>query len=352
MARQNGPWIARGRRLACPSMPSAQQCRASVDGMNPALSVLFFSTLSGAGYGLLFWSALLALTGGSRSQPLPLLVAMLVALVLVSIGLVSSLFHLGKAQRAWRALSQWRTSWLSREGVAAMATYLPALLLTALVWLEYLDPTSFVFSASPSLLVVAICIASATFAMVTVTCTAMIYASLTPIPAWRHPLVVPGYLLFALCTGGLLVMALSPQDNARLGNVAPMVAMALLVILLLTKWRYWRDIDGAPLQATRGDAIGLPQRTATVFERPHTEANYITREMAFVVARTHARKLRLLAVVLFAILPLLSLLPTLLFGQIDATLCISLGAISSLAGAFVERWLFFAQARHMVTLYY
>jgi DMSO reductase anchor subunit len=27
-------------------------------------------------------------------------------------------------------------------------------------------------------------------------------------------------------------------------------------------------------------------------------------------------------------------------------------ALSALGGAFVERWLFFAQARHLVTLYY
>jgi len=322
--------------------------------MNPALSVLFFSTLSGAGYGLLFWSAVLALTGGSRPQPqpLPLLVATLVALVLVSVGLVSSLFHLGKPQRAWRAFSQWRTSWLSREGVAAVATYVPALLLTALLWLEDLDPTSFVFSARPSLLLVAVCVALAASAMVTVACTAMIYASLTPIPAWRHRLVVPVYLLFALCTGGLLVMALAPQDGARLGTAAAMIAMALVVVLVLMKWRYWRDIDGATLPATRGAAVGLPKRTVSVFERPHTDANYITREMAFVVARKHARWLRRLAVLLFALLPLLCMLPVWLFAHLDATPWFAIAAASAISGAFVERWLFFAEARHMVTLYY
>ena len=301
---------------------------------------------------MLFWSAMLALTGGSRSQPLPLLVTMLVALVLVSIGLVSSLFHLGKPQRAWRALSQWRTSWLSREGVAAVATYLPALLLSALLWLEYLDPTSFVFSARPSLLVAAVCAALAAGAMVTVTCTAMIYASLKPIPAWRHSLVLPGYLLFALLTGGMPMLLSTVPDASGLDGALPWLLIGIALALLILKSVYWRSIDGTPLAQHRGDAIGLPQRIATVFERPHTEANYITREMAFVVARKHARKLRLLAVVLFAMLPILSLLPMLVFVQGNATLCISLGALSALAGAFVERWLFFAQARHMVTLYY
>jgi len=318
--------------------------------MNPALSVLFFSTLSGAGYGLMFWVALLALTGGDRPDPSSLLVAMLVALALVSVGLFSSLLHLGKPLRAWRAFSQWRTSWLSREGVAAVATYAPAMLLTALLGLEYLDPTSFVFSARPALLVVAACLSLAACAMLTVACTAMIYASLTPIPAWRHRLVVPGYLLFALCTGGLLALALSPQDSTRLGPGAAMVAAALLFALLLTKWRYWRDIDGTPLPMTRGAAVGLPQRAVSVFERPHTEANFITREMAFVVARRHAALLRIISVTLFAVLPALCMLAAWL--NQGGVAWHALAAASALAGAFVERWLFFAEARHMVTLYY
>jgi Fe-S-cluster-containing dehydrogenase component len=37
-------------------------------------------------------------------------------------GLLASTFHLGHPERAWRALSQWRSSWLSREGIAAIAT--------------------------------------------------------------------------------------------------------------------------------------------------------------------------------------------------------------------------------------
>jgi DMSO reductase anchor subunit len=89
--------------------------------MHPALSVIFFTTLSGAGYGLLFWAAWHALTGASAARTL--LVCIAVALVASTIGLLSSMLHLGKPARAWRAFSQWRTSWLSREGVRAMATF-------------------------------------------------------------------------------------------------------------------------------------------------------------------------------------------------------------------------------------
>lgn len=318
--------------------------------MHPALSVIFFTTLSGAGYGLLIWSALAALfrwTGAGS-----LLIGVLLALVLVTIGLFSSMAHLGKPLRAWRAFSQWRTSWLSREGVMALATYVPAVTLLGIVgtvlFASHGDdsiPHEFAGAvAATSLLLIA-------SALVTVVCTAMIYASLKPIPAWGHAVVVPVYLLFALLTGGLLCAALSALYGS-VSNAVAMTGVFAAIALAVVKWRYWRDIDGAPLPMTRGDAVGLPGRTVSVFERPHTESNYLTREMGFVVARRHSRKLRTIALTLFAIVPILLLLPVWFFVHLDAAPWLGLAALSTLAGAFVERWLFFAEAKHLVTLYY
>jgi DMSO reductase anchor subunit len=313
--------------------------------VNPALSVIFFTTSSGAGYGLLAWTALAALTGQS---PRPLLVSIALALTLVSAGLLSSLAHLGKPQRAWRALSQWRTSWLSREGVASMLTYAPALLLALALLPGMISGDaagSRVTLALPGQVVALVLIACA---LATVACTAMIYACLKPIPAWRHRLVLPMYLLFAVYCGGLLLLALLP-DVARAPEFSVTAGVAA-VALAACKWIYWRDIDRAGLPATRGDAVGLPARTVTVFERPHTEANYLTREMAFVLARRRAMPLRWLATMLFALLPIACLLVAWFSGGAAGWLVAA--AVASIAGAFVERWLFFAQARHLVTLYY
>ena len=313
--------------------------------MNPALSVIFFTTLSGAGYGLLAWTALAALSG----QPSrPLLVSIGLALLLVTAGLLSSLAHLGQPQRAWRALSQWRTSWLSREGVASLLTYAPALLLGLALLPGMISGDaagSRVALATAGQLIALVLIACT---LATVACTAMIYASLKPIPAWRHRLVVPMYLLFALFCGGLLLLALLPHV-ARTPSLS-LLACAAAVVLVACKWLYWRDIDRSGLPATRGDAVGLPARTVTVFERPHTEANYLTREMAFVLAREHATRLRWLATALIALLPIVCLVIASLSGA--GAPWLALAAASALAGAFVERWLFFAQARHLVTLYY
>ncbi|HEY0661413.1 MAG TPA: DmsC/YnfH family molybdoenzyme membrane anchor subunit [Lysobacter sp.] len=318
--------------------------------MHPAFSVIFFTTLSGTGYGLLFWSALAALSG--RMPARPLLVATALALVLVTVGLLSSLAHLGKPGRSWRAFSQWRTSWLSREGVAAVLAYVPALLFAALLLPGMIsnqaqgEPVALALPGAVVCGVLVVCAAA------TVYCTAMIYASLRPIPAWQHRLVVPGYFGFALLCGGLLLAAIASLSGVSLGNAPAMAAVALAAGLWWLKARYWRDIDATPLPMTRGDAVGLPGRKVTVFERPHTEANYLVREMGFVVARKHARRLRRLAIALFAIVPIVCMLPVWLFVHFDAGAVFALATVSALAGAFVERWLFFAQARHMVTLYY
>jgi DMSO reductase anchor subunit len=308
--------------------------------MHPALSVIFFTTLSGAGYGLLAWAGWHALN--ALSAPRTLLVSIAVAIVLSTIGLLSSLLHLGKPARAWRAFSQWRTSWLSREGVAAMATFVIAVLLAVSV----LPPRQAGEGWGGAIAILAI-LAS----LITVYCTAMIYASLKPIPAWRHRLVPFVYLLFAVFTGGLLFCAIATLLGRPMSNMAALAGIGLAIVLLVLKLKYWRDID-VPLPATRGDAVGLPQRTVGVFERPHTEANYLTREMGFVVARRHAKALRWLAMALFAALPILLLLPAWLFVHADLAPWFTAAALCAVAGAFVERWLFFAEAKHLVTLYY
>lgn len=314
--------------------------------MNPAFSVLFFTTLSGAGFGLWAWLGLRIALGNApiEFQALGWIVLLIIAGIAAAVGLLASFWHLGKPMRAWRAFSQWRTSWLSREGVLAVASFVPAFALILLLNNGTPGEIAPVVRLVGGLLAV--------LSLATVASTAMIYASLKPIPAWRHALVLPAYLLFALLTGGLpMLLSISPEASG-VDRALPWLLVLIAVALLILKLAYWRSIDRTPLPQQRGDAIALPQRSATVFERPHTETNYITREMAFVVARKHALILRLIAVILFAILPMILLLPLLLSLHEGTAMLSLLAAASAITGAFAERWLFFAQARHMVTLYY
>jgi DMSO reductase anchor subunit len=92
--------------------------------------------------------------------------------------------------------------------------------------------------------------------------------------------------------------------------------------------------------------------TVRLLEPPHTETNYLLREMGFRVARKHATKLRSYACLLgglgTALLTVLALLPR---GAL-ASLLVLLAALAGIAGVLIERWLFFAEATHTVTLYY
>src|SRR5262245_54474632 len=97
--------------------------------MHPAYSVILFTTACGAGYGLLIGLAMAVVLNAVPRDPFLGFVGLGMALALITGGLLSSTFHLGRPERAWRSFSQWRSSWLSREGIAALMTYGPAALL-------------------------------------------------------------------------------------------------------------------------------------------------------------------------------------------------------------------------------
>ena len=305
--------------------------------MHPAFSVIFFTTASGAGYGLL------ALVG--IAAPLGLLpqdkgfgtAVMSLALGLITVGLLSSTAHLGRPERAWRAFSQWRTSWLSREGVLSVATYLPALLFGA-EWLVSgrLSPI--------------VGFNMAGLAAITIYCTAMIYASLKPIPAWHNSRVPQVYAALALMTGSLSLNAMSHLWGDARPWVGALAAASTLLGLVI-KMQYWRFIDATSGPSTAQTATGL-KGTVTLLDGPHTEQNYLLREMGYVIARKHAKKLRQIAVVLGFIVPLALTILALIGGGRLAVFAAVPAALFSLLGVLVERWLFFAEAKHTVTLYY
>lgn len=310
--------------------------------MHPAFSVIFFTTLSGAGFGLWFWLGLRIAFGSGPGmfEGIVWMIGLAVGALLVAAGVIASLWHLGKPARVWRAFSQWRSSWMSREGVMAGACYVPASAAVAILWWSDFGLPLRIAAAA---LAVG-CIAA-------VYCTAMIYASLTPIPAWRHRLVVPIYVMFSVYTGGLL-FGLCVQSSVSASRLISIGTVIGAITLWALKHRYWQDIDGEALSQTRGDAVGLPGRDVSVFERPHTESNYLTREMGFIVARKHAEKLRTISWVLFALIPTVCTLPVWLMPDADVLPLLALASVSALLGAMVERWLFFAEAKHLVTLYY
>jgi DMSO reductase anchor subunit len=311
--------------------------------MHPAYSVIFFTTATGAGYGLLACLGIAAGFGVIEPGFWFRFVSLGLALVLIASGLLSSAAHLGRPERAWRAFSQWKSSWLSREGVAAVATFIPAGLF-GIGWVLFGKDGGWV--AAMGLL-------SALGAACTVSTTGMIYASLKPIAQWSSRFTLPAYLIFAAMTGCVLFNALL-QAFGR--TSVHMLVLAFVLTALGWAWKIatWRHNDALVIGTTLNSATGLEGGVVRSIEWPHTEENYLLKEMGFRIARKHGMRLRLVAQALAFALPLLLLAAALGSSAVpwlSAALSL-LAAGSQLAGMLVERWLFFAEAKHTVTLYY
>ena len=286
--------------------------------MHPAPSVIIFSSLSGAGFGMLFFLGL----GFPTYSGFVAFGFYFIAYALAVGGLLSATFHLGNKKNAIKSFSQWRTSWLSREAWAAVA----ALLTMGLFALGQIFGG---LSLQP------LGILGGLFSLATVFTTSMIYAQLRTIPRWNQP-ATPAVFLLASLAGGALLTA-----NITLG----LWLLAALGAATLLHW--WKgDRRFAEAGSTIESATRLNGRVS-LWEKPHTGENYLTHEMVYRVARKHAVKLRVIAFVLMVVVPILVMV---VFGAHHLPAAVAV--LAHLAGILVQRWLFFAEAEHVVGLYY
>ncbi|MEC8728722.1 MAG: DmsC/YnfH family molybdoenzyme membrane anchor subunit [Pseudomonadota bacterium] len=299
--------------------------------MRPAASLIIFTTLSGLGLGL---AVLIGLGQVTASSSLWVVIHAAVSLGLIGAGVISSTLHLGHPERAWRAMSQWRSSWLSREGVMAG--------LTTIVLAGYFLDQLYTGMARPWLGIVV-----SVMSLITIYTTAMIYASLKTIARWHHILTPVVFILLALAGGCLLgaaLQALAGTPPIQLSQWG--IGMIILASLVKIIWWHSAGKEGSgstPESATGLGALGQVR----MIMPPHTEENWLQHEMGFVVARKHAVRLAVIALVLAAVIPLL----VLGLYPLSAALLV-LAAVIHMAGIMVERWLFFAEAKHTITLYY
>ena len=312
--------------------------------MHPAKSVIFFTIASGAGYGLMIWLVLLSNFAALPADFFFGLAGLGVGFALIVSGLLSSTLHLGHPERAWRALSQWRSSWLSREGVAAILTFIP-LGIFALCWF---------FAGHNTGVAGMIGLVAAVMCLVTVYTTSMIYGSLKAIPAWHNGWTVASYLTLSLMSGALLVLALGALfGNAALVTQMINPALLLLALGLIIKLLYWRKISHGEPVSTAESATGLGQFGKVSFAAsPHDQDNYLLKEMGFKIARKHSQKLRILAGVLGIVLPFVMIAAAGWTAGLPQSLLIIGATLFCTIGLIFERWLFFAEAKHVVTLYY
>ena len=287
--------------------------------MHPSPSVIIFTALSGLGFGLLVFLGLKMpdVTGVLA------FIFFVIGFGLAVGGLISSTFHLGRPERSLKAFKQWRSSWLSREAIAAVLTL--SIMTVYAVGRIFFDYDIRILG-----------IVGAIMSIVTVFTTSMIYAQLKSIPRWNTKFT-PAYFLSLSLAGGALLA----------GQIK--FCLLLLMISGFVQLIVW--IKGDRALALSGTTLESGTGLGTIgqvraFEPPHTGTNYLLKEFVHIVGRKHSSKLRIIALILMIGTPILLL--SLSFSHFLAALAL----ISHVAGLFISRWLFFAEAEHVVGLYY
>ncbi len=307
--------------------------------MKPAFSVLFFTVTSGIGYGLMMWLVVMQLLSGQVDNLNNFFTIGFTGLTLATLGLLSSSLHLANPKNAWRAFNRFRTSWLSREGVFAVLYY-PIILVYA--YLLYRS------GGQLTLTVTMIGLISMLIALITVICTGMIYASLKPIRQWHNPLVTPLYVLFSLMSGALAYSVLSLVLDGQLSVLVTRAFLVLLIIAFVVKMLYFKSI-GKPEGSTISSATGFSQAQVRLLDAGHNADTFLTKEFVFDVGAVKLVRTRHLMIILAFVLPL-ALIVTAFYLNIAPAAYVAM--ISLYVGLFIERWLFFAEARHVVRLYH
>ena len=287
--------------------------------MHPAASVIIFTSLSGLGFGLLVFLGLgIIIPTGFMA-----FIIFTLAYVLAVGGLMASTFHLGRPERALKAFTQWKSSWLSREAWLAVA----ALIVMAVYG------AGLVFHGNA---ITPLGFLGAALSIATVYATSMIYAQLKTVPRWNTPLTSILFMLLSLTGGALLSAQIS-------------FSLFLLTAAGITQVIYW--VLGDQALNKSGTNIGTATRlegrgSVGAFEPPHTGTNYLLHEFVYIVGRKHSSKLRIISILFMIITPIVLLSLTFSF------VLILLAVLTHTTGLFVSRWLFFAQAEHVVGFYY
>lgn len=308
--------------------------------MNPAISVIIFTTLAGAAQGLAVVLALSQFLDAGLDNAF-VARSLWVAVTLAVVSLVASFFHLGRPLRAWRAVMMWRTSWMSREVIV-----LPIFILLAALWACLLT-----FSTRPGEVTALLPLAVIGASILLWYCTAMIYACIRFIQEWAHALTIVNYTVIGLASGLVLAGALGvafgqQQFASRVGAWAFAVTALAWLTRVLALRRNARLKPKSTLQSATGikSPGGIVQKSMGM-----TGGSFNTRAFFHHASLAAFRRMKIIFQV-FAFAAPLALVSLAMINGWSAAWLLALPI--HLAGVLAERWFFFAQARHPQNLYY
>ncbi len=311
--------------------------------MHPALSVIFFTVTSGAGFGLYSLTAVLQLFRlGPPLNRTQLLVALCTSLILIIAGLLSSTGHLANPKNAWRAFMRVKTSWLSREAVLAVAFFPFAFLYLIGVIL---------FGANVPVFFITMGLIGVALGFMTVFATGMIYACLKTMRQWNTPLVPANYLLMGLTLGALIHMAIEAYFGDDLQFIAGVAGTALVMTGVMKGiYYYWIDRIAGPSINT---ATTFTRARVRLLDTGHTAGTFLTDEFGYQINNNLRNGLRLSVFLIGFVAPLILIAFAASMAPGEGAFALAVAAaVLSYIGKMIERWLFFAEGRHVVNLYH
>ena len=289
--------------------------------MHPAPSIILFTVLSGFGFGLISTVGLLQFL--SQISTVDVVFFSLIGLFFSTVGLISSFFHLANKKNAIKSLSQWQTSWLSREAISSI--FCLSIVVGNIGWVfvqnRYINEVGIILFL---------------LSLFTIFTTSMIYAQLKTVPSWNN-MLTPAIFIFAGLAGGSILL----MDYASL---------VLLLIFGVLQVLFWYNADQSFIykETSVGTALGYSKNEdIRSFDVAHTSRNYLLNEMVYKVARKHAIKIRYISFFSAFVLPMSLIL------MFPGNFSVSVLVIGiHFVGIYFSRWLFFAEAKHSVSFYY
>ena len=289
--------------------------------MHPAPSIILFTVLSGFGFGLISIVGLLQFL--SQISTVDVVFFSLIGFFFSTVGLISSFFHLANKKNAIKSLSQWQTSWLSREAISSI--FCLSIVVGNIGWVfvqnRYINEVGIILFL---------------LSLFTIFTTSMIYAQLKTVPSWNN-MLTPAIFIFAGLAGGSILL----MDYASL---------VLLLIFGVLQVLFWYNADQSFIykETSVGTALGYSKNEdIRSFDVAHTSRNYLLNEMVYKVARKHAIKIRYISFFSAFVLPMSLIL------MFPGNFSVSVLVIGiHFVGIYFSRWLFFAEAKHSVSFYY
>ncbi|MFN3785405.1 MAG: dimethyl sulfoxide reductase anchor subunit family protein [Thiothrix sp.] len=322
--------------------------------MHPAFSVIFLTTLIGAGQGLFLalYTGQVYHTFGIVAASVPTelyVVGTLLVVALMGLGLIASFFHLGRPERAWRAATMWRTSWLAREVIV-----LPAFTATAFVWgvIYYLgfDPVLVVSSTGTEFkLSLLVGFVASVLAFLLYLCTGMIYAAVKFIQEWATPLTVLNYALLGLASGFTLAATLSAWYDSSLTDAYVLWALIFTLLGFTSRMAALRRNARLKYKTTLCTALGVRHQKIRQISQGAMGGSFNTREFFHHKSPQFVHAVKVFFLIMAFIVPL----TLVVIGWTHSTFSLlAMAAVVQYLGLVAERWFFFAQANHPQNLYY